>query len=268
MTNKDYSSNRGAAASCWGAGTMRTVTMGQCQSANIKGLLKTAIWAPVPAASRICALPIVCASINHVIGDGGDNSTMGRFLLENTIETEVVTPYLGVYIGSISPDRGLWRRYRRWWNAGANLYSSLGFLPKHAIPISNVTVFGGAIANTLVNAGRRHPYADRFTAYSTFSKSITMCRTETLTMIDKELKESLIDKNKQTSTPNNSSSSSCNDEEEACDFVPTDAEDNISGSLESIIERERYAKPRNVVLVAFTFLVVTTPNILKGGGGY
>lgn len=107
-----------------------------------------------------------------------------------------------------------------------------------------------------------------FTAYSTFSKSITMCRTETLTMIDKELKESLIDKNKQTSTPNNSSSSSCNDEEEACDFIPTDAEDNISGSLESIIERERYAKPRNVVLVAFTFLVVTTPNILKGGGGY
>lgn len=69
-----------------------SVTMGQCQSANIKGLLKTAIWAPVPAASRICALPIVCASINHVIGDGDDNSTMGRFLLENTIETEVVTP--------------------------------------------------------------------------------------------------------------------------------------------------------------------------------
>lgn len=37
----------------------------------------------------------------------------------------------------------------------------LGFLPKHAIPLSNVTVFGGAIANTLRNARKRHPTADR-----------------------------------------------------------------------------------------------------------
>ncbi|KAL7524516.1 hypothetical protein ACHAWF_000984, partial [Thalassiosira exigua] len=37
----------------------------------------------------------------------------------------------------------------------------LGFLPKHAIPLSNVTVFGGAIANTLRNYRKRHPTADR-----------------------------------------------------------------------------------------------------------
>lgn len=37
----------------------------------------------------------------------------------------------------------------------------LGFLPKHAIPLSNVTVFGGAIANTWFNVRRRHPGADR-----------------------------------------------------------------------------------------------------------
>ncbi|KAL9183717.1 hypothetical protein ACHAXT_004573 [Thalassiosira profunda] len=37
----------------------------------------------------------------------------------------------------------------------------LGFMPKHAIPLSNVTVFGGAIANTLRNARKRHPLADR-----------------------------------------------------------------------------------------------------------
>jgi len=37
----------------------------------------------------------------------------------------------------------------------------LGFLPKHAIPLSNVTVFGGAIANTLRNSRKRHPMADR-----------------------------------------------------------------------------------------------------------
>lgn len=36
-----------------------------------------------------------------------------------------------------------------------------GFLPKHAIPLSNVTVFGGAIANTLRNSRKRHPTADR-----------------------------------------------------------------------------------------------------------
>lgn len=37
----------------------------------------------------------------------------------------------------------------------------LGFLPKHAIPLSNVTVFGGAIANTIRNVTKRHPNADR-----------------------------------------------------------------------------------------------------------
>jgi uncharacterized membrane protein YfcA len=37
----------------------------------------------------------------------------------------------------------------------------LGFTPKHAIPLSNVTVFGGAVANTLLNLPKRHPFADR-----------------------------------------------------------------------------------------------------------
>jgi uncharacterized membrane protein YfcA len=37
----------------------------------------------------------------------------------------------------------------------------LGFPPRHAIPLSNVTVFGGAIANTLANRRKRHPLADR-----------------------------------------------------------------------------------------------------------
>jgi uncharacterized membrane protein YfcA len=36
-----------------------------------------------------------------------------------------------------------------------------GFSPKHAIPLSNVTVFGGAIANVLLNTQKRHPLADR-----------------------------------------------------------------------------------------------------------
>lgn len=37
----------------------------------------------------------------------------------------------------------------------------LGFSPKHAIPLSNITVFGGALANTILNAQKRHPLADR-----------------------------------------------------------------------------------------------------------
>lgn len=37
----------------------------------------------------------------------------------------------------------------------------LGFSPKHAIPLSNITVFGGAIANTALNWNKRHPLADR-----------------------------------------------------------------------------------------------------------
>jgi uncharacterized membrane protein YfcA len=35
------------------------------------------------------------------------------------------------------------------------------FTPKYAIPLSNVTVFGGALANTVVNWKKRHPLADR-----------------------------------------------------------------------------------------------------------
>jgi len=37
----------------------------------------------------------------------------------------------------------------------------MGFSPKHAIPLSNITVFGGALANTYLNAKKRHPLADR-----------------------------------------------------------------------------------------------------------
>ena len=37
----------------------------------------------------------------------------------------------------------------------------MDFSPKHAIPLSNITVFGGAVANTLLNTRKRHPLADR-----------------------------------------------------------------------------------------------------------
>ena len=37
----------------------------------------------------------------------------------------------------------------------------MGFSPKHAIPLSNVTVFGGSLANCWLNSGKRHPSRDR-----------------------------------------------------------------------------------------------------------
>ncbi|GMH57278.1 hypothetical protein TrRE_jg11101, partial [Triparma retinervis] len=37
----------------------------------------------------------------------------------------------------------------------------MGFSPKHAIPLSNVTVFGGSLANCYLNSGKRHPTRDR-----------------------------------------------------------------------------------------------------------
>ena len=37
----------------------------------------------------------------------------------------------------------------------------MDFSPKHAIPLSNVTVLGGAVANILLYARQRHPLADR-----------------------------------------------------------------------------------------------------------
>lgn len=37
----------------------------------------------------------------------------------------------------------------------------MGFTAKEAIPLSNVTVLGGAIANTILNVRKRHPHANR-----------------------------------------------------------------------------------------------------------
>lgn len=37
----------------------------------------------------------------------------------------------------------------------------IGFTPKYAIPLSNVTVFGGAVVNYFTNITKRHPNADR-----------------------------------------------------------------------------------------------------------
>ena len=37
----------------------------------------------------------------------------------------------------------------------------MGFQPKFAIPLSNFTVLGGAIANVFLNSAKRHPHADR-----------------------------------------------------------------------------------------------------------
>lgn len=37
----------------------------------------------------------------------------------------------------------------------------MDFSPKHAIPLSNITVLGGALANMLLNIRKRHPLADR-----------------------------------------------------------------------------------------------------------
>eukprot|EP00567_Pseudictyota_dubia_P002219 CAMPEP_0197465758 /NCGR_PEP_ID=MMETSP1175-20131217/64696_1 /TAXON_ID=1003142 /ORGANISM="Triceratium dubium, Strain CCMP147" /LENGTH=569 /DNA_ID=CAMNT_0043001779 /DNA_START=1846 /DNA_END=3555 /DNA_ORIENTATION=- len=37
----------------------------------------------------------------------------------------------------------------------------LRFPVKHAIPLANATVFGGGVANTILNVRKRHPYADR-----------------------------------------------------------------------------------------------------------
>jgi len=37
----------------------------------------------------------------------------------------------------------------------------MGFSTKNAIPLSNITVFGGAVANTFLNAKKRHPLVDR-----------------------------------------------------------------------------------------------------------
>lgn len=37
----------------------------------------------------------------------------------------------------------------------------LNFSPKYAVPLSNITIFGGAITNTFLNMKKRHPMADR-----------------------------------------------------------------------------------------------------------
>ena len=37
----------------------------------------------------------------------------------------------------------------------------MGFAPKQAIPLSNVTIFGASIMNTILNVQKRHPTTNR-----------------------------------------------------------------------------------------------------------
>ena len=37
----------------------------------------------------------------------------------------------------------------------------MGWAPKNAIPLSNITILGGAMMNTFLNVQKRHPKADR-----------------------------------------------------------------------------------------------------------
>lgn len=137
-----------------------------------------------------------------------------------------------------------------------------------------------------------------FTAYSTLKKAFKMYKVESLELNDNKDEPLLnqyvaLDQNEQThdegdaifeyeefclSRPSTGESNNLQpiqlDAPEQDFFDPTSCNMDLTTPefdpllLDAIIEQEKHAKPRNVAILVFMFLVVILVNILKGGGGY
>jgi hypothetical protein len=106
-----------------------------------------------------------------LVGDVDDNSSSiqennNSMVQDDEIDEEVLLrPLLPLqpsdYVGFIAAILGLMLAAGGGIGGGGLLVPIyiliLGFPVKHAVSLSNVTVFGGAIANTLLNAPKRHP---------------------------------------------------------------------------------------------------------------
>jgi uncharacterized membrane protein YfcA len=173
----------------------------------------------------------------------------------------------------------------------------LRFPVKRAIPLVNVTVFGGAVANTMMNVPKRHPLVDRplidwdlilamepltmagaligallakllpsiiliisLVAVLSFTAYKTLQKA--VQLHDKESKVLQQQQIDETTALLSSKSTT------ADSVVLTSQETAEIELLESIVDSEKTAPKFSVISVIALFFVVVTSNILKGGGSF
>lgn len=176
----------------------------------------------------------------------------------------------------------------------------MNFTPKHAIPLSNITILGGAISNMFLNIQKRHPLADRplvdwdlilvmepltiagaligaflnniipevvlavmLVALLSFTAYNTLKKA--IKMYNKEsagMRENGGESNLLLVEDNNGAS---------YQSVASDEEGGNKGTLaelEQILEAERQAPIANISILLVMFVVVLIINLMKGGGAF
>jgi len=181
----------------------------------------------------------------------------------------------------------------------------MDFNPKNAIPLSQITVFGGSIANTIMNSTKRHPSADRplvnwdiifmmqpltiggtiVGAYinevlptpvlvillvSVLGFTAYNTLKKAYKMFKKEsaaIEAARLRAEAEKEGTNYSLLETEQDVEEVDEVTPV-AENSVNEALESILEEETHEPVYNIVFICFMFAAVLAIDILKGGGGF
>ena len=183
----------------------------------------------------------------------------------------------------------------------------MGFSPKNAIPLSNVTVFGGAVANTYLNSKKRHPLADRPMVdwdLIMIMEPLTIAGALMGAFLNKLLREEVLvvmlvlllsftayntlkkaikmykiesiqiarQRVKESELTVMASRNATVDEVEAenglMDNLEMEEVEMETNELRTILEEERIAPMLNIRLLLMMFVVVLAINVLKGGGAF
>lgn len=183
----------------------------------------------------------------------------------------------------------------------------MGFSPKNAIPLANVTVFGGAVANTYLNSKKRHPLADRPMVdwdLIMIMEPLTIAGALIGAFLNKLLREEVLvvmlvlllsftaystlkkatkmykiesihiakQKVKESELAAIRSEKDTEHESESEFHLLDNAEKmeevEMDPELRMILEEERSAPIRNIKLLVMLFVAVLTVNVLKGGGAF
>lgn len=178
----------------------------------------------------------------------------------------------------------------------------MGFPTKQAIPLSNITILGGALANAFLNWPKRHPQADRplidwdlmlimvpLTLAGTligaiFNKLLpdlllaillaaALCAiafktiSTAITLYNKE-SHSLVVKSGSVHLAGNNQDAT--ESTPLVDNINTFEKRNtqLSDTLQMILRKERAPSWESIFILGVTFAVVLIANILKGGGAF
>ncbi len=172
----------------------------------------------------------------------------------------------------------------------------MGFAPKHAIPLSNITVFGGSLANVYLNASKRHPLADRPLVdwdLILMMEPLTIAGALMGAVINKVLNEMVLVvmlvlllsytayntlkravkmyERESQERGNAMLETFIDDKGEFSSTVELGNGDGNGGedsTLQKIYDEERTVPMGNITLLVLMFVVVLCINVLKGGGAF